>query len=79
MVAVAATAIQKKNKDSDDVCHYKVKYEKQHAGQPQNECWEKDRIYKKDEYSHIKWSTQIKMDSSKKNITWKKQKQAQPT
>lgn len=24
--------------DSGDVCHYKVKYEKQHAGQPQNEC-----------------------------------------
>lgn len=25
---------RKKKKDSDDVCHYKVKYEKQHAGQP---------------------------------------------
>lgn len=27
---------RKKKKDSDDVCHYKVKYEKQHAGQPKN-------------------------------------------
>lgn len=37
---------------------------------------EKSTEYKrKDEYSHIKWSPQIKMDSSKKN-TWKKQKQA---
>lgn len=59
---------QKKNEDSDDVRHYKVKYEKQHAGQPQNECWEKYRICKKDEYSHIKWSPQIKMDSSKKTL-----------
>lgn len=66
---------RKKKKDSDDVCHYKVKYKKQHAGQPKK-CWKKYRICKKDEYSHINWSTQIKMDSSKKNITCTEKNQA---
>lgn len=47
----------------------KSKYEKQYASQTQNEYWRKYRRYKKDEYSHIKWSTQIRMDSSKKKIT----------
>lgn len=31
----------------------------------------------KDEYSHIKWSTQIRMDSSKKKITQRRSKHSQ--
>lgn len=45
---------KKKYNSDDDVRHYKVKYEKQHAGQPQNRMLRKSTEYVRKMNIHIK-------------------------